>query len=52
MNFTGKCMEPERIILSEVAQSQKDMHGMYSLIVDLSLKIQVPCYTPQTQGTK
>ena len=32
MNFTGKRMELENIILSEVTQSQKDMHGMYSLI--------------------
>ena len=32
MNFAGKWMELENIILSEVTQSQKDMHGMYSLI--------------------
>jgi hypothetical protein len=31
MNFAGKWMELENIILSEVTQSQKDMHGMYSL---------------------
>jgi hypothetical protein len=30
MNFAGKCMELENIILSEV--TQKDMYGMYSLI--------------------
>ena len=30
MNFAGKWMELENIILSEV--TQKDMHGMYSLI--------------------
>jgi hypothetical protein len=30
MNFTGKCMELENIILSEVTQTQKDMHGMHS----------------------
>jgi hypothetical protein len=29
-NFTGKWMELENIILSEVTQTQKDMHGMYS----------------------
>jgi len=32
MKFIGKWMELESIILSEVAQSQKNTHGMYSLI--------------------
>jgi hypothetical protein len=32
MDFTGKWMELENIILSEVTQIQKDMHGMYSLM--------------------
>jgi hypothetical protein len=32
MKFTGKWMELEKIILSEVTQSQKNIHGMYSLI--------------------
>jgi hypothetical protein len=32
LSFAGKWMEQENIILSEVAQTQKDMHGMYSLI--------------------
>jgi hypothetical protein len=32
MNFAGKWMELENIILSEVTQTQKDMHGVYSLI--------------------
>jgi hypothetical protein len=32
MNFAGKCMELENIILSEVSQTQKGMHDMYSLI--------------------
>ena len=31
-NFVGKLMELENTILSEVTQTQKDMHGMYSLI--------------------
>jgi hypothetical protein len=31
MNFSGIWMELENIILSEVTQTQKDMHGMYSL---------------------
>jgi hypothetical protein len=32
ITFAGKWMELEDIILSEVTQIQKDMHGMYSLI--------------------
>ena len=32
MNFSGKWMELENIILSEITQTPKDMHGMYSLI--------------------
>ena len=32
MKFTGKCMELENIILSEVTQSQRNSHNMYSLI--------------------
>jgi len=32
MKFAGKWMELEKIILREVAQTQKDMHGIYSLI--------------------
>jgi hypothetical protein len=32
MNFAGKWMELEIIILSKVTQTQKDMHSMYSLI--------------------
>ena len=31
LSFAGKWMELENI-LSEVTQSQKDIHGMYSLI--------------------
>jgi hypothetical protein len=31
-SFAGKWMGLENIILSEVTQPQKDMHGMYSLI--------------------
>ena len=30
--LTGKWMELENVILSEVTQTQKDMLGMYSLI--------------------
>jgi hypothetical protein len=32
MKFLCKCMELENIILSEVTQSQKNTHGMHSLI--------------------
>jgi hypothetical protein len=32
MKFLGKCMDLEGIILSEVTQSQKNSHDMYSLI--------------------
>ena len=32
MSFAGKWMELENIILCEVTQTQKDMHGMYSLL--------------------
>ena len=32
MSFTGKGMDLENIILSEVTQTQKYMHGIYSLI--------------------
>ena len=32
MKFAGKWMELENVILSEVTQTQKDMHCMYSLI--------------------
>ena len=35
MNFLGKWMELENIILSEVTQSQKNTHGMQSLISGL-----------------
>jgi hypothetical protein len=32
MSFAGKWMELENTFLSEVTQTQKDMHGMCSLI--------------------
>ena len=34
MNFAGKWIELENIMLSEVTQTQRDMCGMYSLIND------------------
>ena len=39
MKFTGKLMELENIILSEVTQSQMNTHGMYSLILGKNLGI-------------
>ena len=35
LNFAGKCMELENIILSLVIHTQKDNYHMYSLIGDL-----------------
>ena len=32
VKFKGRCMELEKIILSDVTQTQKNTHGMYSLI--------------------
>jgi hypothetical protein len=32
MKFLGKCMHLEGIILSEVTQSQRNSHNMYSLM--------------------
>ena len=32
MKFSGKRMELENIILSEVTQSQKNIHGIHSLL--------------------
>jgi hypothetical protein len=32
MKFLGKCVEIENIILSDITQSQKNIHGMHSLI--------------------
>jgi hypothetical protein len=32
LSFTGKWMELKNITLSEVTQTQKDVHGMYSII--------------------
>jgi hypothetical protein len=32
LSFAGKWIELENIILSEVIQTQKDIHGIYSLI--------------------
>ena len=42
MKFTGKWMDLENIILSEVTQSQKTTHGMYSLIKVLGKECGIP----------
>jgi hypothetical protein len=43
LSFASKWMELENIIQSEVIQSQKDKHGMYSLINrDLLKKYRMP----------
>ena len=49
LSFAGKWMDLENIILSEVTQTQRDMHGMYSLIMDISQKKvpEYPRYNPQ-----
>jgi hypothetical protein len=49
MKFTGKWMELENIILSEVTQSQKKIHGVHSLIgVYQPKSSEYPRYNPQT----
>jgi hypothetical protein len=45
MNFAGKWMELGNIIVSEVSQTPKDLHGMYSLYYPKS--IEYPEYNPQ-----
>jgi hypothetical protein len=32
MNFAGKWIEVENIMLSEVTQSQNNTHGLYSVV--------------------
>jgi hypothetical protein len=38
MKYLGKWIELENIILSEVTQSQRNTHGMHSLISDTTTK--------------
>jgi hypothetical protein len=48
LSFAGKMMELENIILSEVTQTPKDIHGMYSLITRYWFKItEYPGCNPQ-----
>jgi hypothetical protein len=42
MKFSGKWMElqkKKKIILSEVIQTQKDKHGVYSFLADINYKV-------------
>ena len=49
MKFLGKWMELEDIILNEVTQSQKNSHGMYSLISGYYLRsLEYPSYNSMT----
>ena len=49
MNFADKWVELENIILTEVTQTKKDMHGIYSLISVYWLKsTEYPGCNPQT----
>jgi hypothetical protein len=45
-NFAGKWVGLESMILSEVTQTQKYMHGMYSMIMDVSQKYRIPMIQP------
>ena len=48
MKFIGKWMDLEDIILSEVTQSQKNTHGMHSLISGyLPRSLEYPRYNSQ-----
>ena len=61
MKILGKWMELENIILSEVTKSQKNTHGMYSLIIqclDYMKEAQEEerpkcgCFSPSQKGNK
>jgi hypothetical protein len=47
MRVARKWMELENIILSEVTQTPKDTHHMYSLIGYWPKKYRIPIYNPQ-----
>lgn len=40
MNFSSKLLDLENTVLSEVTKTQKNMHGMYSLISKYSSEVQ------------
>jgi hypothetical protein len=49
MKFLGKWMELESIILSEVTHTQKNTHGMHSLILAQKLGIPKGKFTDHTK---
>ena len=51
MNFAGKLIKLENIILSNLPWSQKHMHDMDSQVY-INHKMGKPCYTSQTQKPK
>ena len=51
LNFAGKWMELENIILSEVTQIQKDNYHMCSLISGFKNKAKKPAHKSQSQRT-
>jgi hypothetical protein len=51
MKFLGKWMGLQGIILSEVTQSQKNSHDMYSLISGREVSWSCKLYMPQFRGT-
>jgi hypothetical protein len=56
LKFAGKWMELENIILSEVTQTQKDVHGMHLLISGYHPKgegsTEYPRYSPQNSKSQ
>ena len=52
LSFAGKRMELENIILNEVTQTQKYMHGMYSLISGYQPKTKTKTKAKTVQNTQ
>jgi hypothetical protein len=52
LNFAGKWMKLENIILSEVTQCSKDMHSVYSLISEYQVTLHRPKEAKQEGGPK
>ena len=46
MSFVDKWVELENIILSDVTQTQKDIHGVYHWKSDISQKYKIPRIQP------
>jgi hypothetical protein len=45
VNFAGKWMDLENIIVSDVTQSLKDMHAWYMCILAIKYRILMLCFT-------